>query len=316
VALAAVLLYYSVRGIEWRAVGATIARADLRLLALTAAMGTSTLWLRAWRWRLLLSAESPVPLSAAFWATAAGIFANNFLPARAGELVRTYMISSRGLPMPFVLATALAERIVDAIVLIVICAIVLLVLPSPPGWLATAATPFAIVGLLGATAIAVLPFLGPGGRAIIQRLPLAEGMKPALADALDHGLRGMRTFHDAPRLAAFVGLALVIWCVDAAGTVVGGAALGLSIPPAAALLLIAGLSLASALPSTPGYVGIYQFVAVSVLAPFGIVRADAIAYILVAQALMYVVIGLWGGIGLARYRSASIQGRRYGRHLV
>jgi len=293
-----------------------MARADLRLLALTAAIATSTMFLRAWRWRLLLSAEAPVPLTAAFWATAAGLFGNNFLPARAGELVRTYMISAYGLPMPFVLATAFAERIVDAIVLIVICAGVLLLLPSPPGWLAQAATPFAVIGLAGAAAIAVLPFLGSTGRAVIQRLPLADTLKPRLGDALDHALRGMRTFHDAPRVAAFLALALVIWCVDAAGTVVGGAALGLSIPPSAALLLIAGLSLASALPATPGYVGIYQFVTVSVLAPFGIARADAIAYILVAQATMYVVIVIWGGIGLAKHRSTSIRGPGYGRHLV
>ena len=39
------------------------------------------------------------------------------------------------------------------------------------------------------------------------------------------------------------------------------------------------MGLASALPSTPGYVGIYQFVAVSVLTPFGFSRTDAIAYI-------------------------------------
>jgi hypothetical protein len=41
--------------------------------------------------------------------------------------------------------------------------------------------------------------------------------------------------------------------------------------------------LGSALPSTPGYVGIYQFAAVSALTPFGFSRADAIAYVLVAQ---------------------------------
>ena len=56
--------------------------------------------------------------------------------------------------------------------------------------------------------------------------------------------------------------------------------------------------------STPGYVGIYQFVAVTVLQPFGFSRTDAIAYILVAQALLYVVIGFWGSLGLWRYRRA------------
>jgi glycosyltransferase 2 family protein len=311
-----VLLYYSLRGIDWRAVGATIGGADLGLLVLCAAIASGTLLLRAWRWRILLNAEADVPVSTAFWATAAGLFANNFLPARAGELVRTYMISARGLPLPYVLATALAERIVDAVVLLVICSLVLIGLPSPPGWFATAATPFAAIGLAGAAAIAVLPFLGSTGRAVIQRLPIAAALKPRVSEAMDHGLRGMRAFHHPLRLGAFLALALVIWCVDAAGTVIGGAALGLSIPPAAALLLIAGLSLGSALPATPGYIGIYQFVAVSVLTPFGIVRGDAIAYILVAQALMYAVVAVWGSVGLAKYRRGAVQREGSNRDLV
>jgi uncharacterized membrane protein YbhN (UPF0104 family) len=97
---------------------------------------------------------------------------------------------------------------------------------------------------------------------------------------------------------------VVIWTLDAVGTVIVGAALGFRIPIAVAFLLIAGLGLGSALPSTPGYVGIYQFVAVTVLTPFGFSRTDAIAYILVAQALIYVVIGFWGSLGLWHYRRA------------
>ena len=72
-----------------------------------------------------------------------------------------------------------------------------------------------------------------------------------------------------------------------------------------AFLLIAGLGLGSALPSTPGYVGIYQFVTVTILTPFGFSRTDAIAYILVAQALGYAVIGFWGSLGFWRYRRAT-----------
>src|SRR5258708_21774040 len=114
-------------------------------------MGTATLFLRACRWRILLNAEGSIGVSTAFWATAAGFFGNNFLPARAGELVRTFMISSRSpLESAYVLATALSERVADAIVLVVISALVLLLVPAQPGWLAGAARPFAILGLLGA----------------------------------------------------------------------------------------------------------------------------------------------------------------------
>jgi uncharacterized membrane protein YbhN (UPF0104 family) len=161
-----------------------------------------------------------------------------------------------------------------------------------------------MIGLLGALGIAVLPLLEPVARSAIERAPLPQSLRPRALAAMEHGLRGIRAFHDARRLSGFLALTVLIWCLDALGTVVVGAAIGFRIPISLAFLLIAGLGLGSALPSTPGYVGIYQFVAVTVLTPFGFSRTDAIAYILVAQALMYVVIGLWGSLGLWRYRLA------------
>src|SRR6185295_481039 len=181
------------------------------------------------------------------------------------------------------------------------------ILPAQPGWLAGAARPFAILGLLGALGIGVLPLLGPVARSAIERAPLPDLLRLRLGTAVDHGLRGMRAFHDGRRLSGFLGLTALIWCLDALGTVIGGSALGFRIPIAVAFLLMAGLGLGSALPSTPGYVGIYQFVAVTVLTPFGFSRTDAIAYILVAQALGYVVIGFWGALALWRYRQAQRQ---------
>jgi uncharacterized protein (TIRG00374 family) len=301
--LAAVLLYYSLGGIEWRRVARIVASAAPGRLALAAGIGTATLFLRACRWRILLNAEGTVSLSTAFWATAAGYFGNNFLPARAGELVRTFMISSRSaLEATYVLATALSERVADAVALVIISAAVLLILPAQPGWLAGAARPFALLGLLGALGIAVLPLLEPVARSVIERAPLPHSLRPRVMTAVEHGLRGVRAFHDARRLSGFLGLTVLIWCLDALGAVIVGTAIGFRIPISVAFLLIAGLGLGSALPSTPGYVGIYQFVAVTVLTPFGFSRTDAIAYILVAQVLMYVVIGLWGSWGLWRYR--------------
>ena len=305
VGLAAVLLYYSLRGIEWRQVGNVVAGARPGGLMLTAAIGTLTLLLRAYRWRILLNAEGRVSIPTVFWATAAGYFGNNFLPARAGELVRTFLISTRsGLETAYVLATALSERVADAIALVVIGALVLLTIPSPPGWLAGAARPFALLALGGVLAIALLPLLGSVGTTVIERAPLPRGLRPKLIATMEHALRGMRAFHDFRRLSGFLALTVVIWCLDAAGTAIVAAALGLTMPMSAAFLLIAGLGLGSALPSTPGYVGIYQFVAVSVLAPFGFSRADAIAFILVAQAVSYVLVSFWGSIGIARYRRA------------
>jgi uncharacterized membrane protein YbhN (UPF0104 family) len=60
--------------------------------------------------------------------------------------------------------------------------------------------------------------------------------------------------------------------------------------------------LGSALPSTPGYVGIYQFVGMSVLGPFGFSRDAALAYILILQALGYVVILAFGLPGIYKFK--------------
>jgi uncharacterized membrane protein YbhN (UPF0104 family) len=74
-------------------------------------------------------------------------------------------------------------------------------------------------------------------------------------------------------------------------------------PLSVAMLLIVALSLSSALPSAPGYVGVYQFVAVTMLKPFGISPSLAIAFMLVTQALNYAVTSALGLIGITRCTS-------------
>ena len=306
VALAALLLVLALRGVEWRDVIHVAGGADPGGLVVAASLATATLLLRSLRWRLLLNAEGSVSIGTAFWATSAGYLGNNVLPARAGELVRTFMISSRSqLPTTFVLTTALTERLVDAVVLVAIASVVLLTVPLDLGWLAGAVRPLAVAGLLAALLIAFVPLLESFGTSAVQRLPLPAAALTKLLTIVAHGVRGIRAFHDGRRLLAFLSLTAVIWAVDALATVVGGAALGLAIPFPAAFLLLACLGLGSALPSTPGYVGIYQFAAVSALAPFGFSRTDAVAYILVAQGLMIAVMGIFGSVGLLRYRRSS-----------
>ena len=304
IAISGSLLYVSLQGIEWAQVGHTIAGADPIVLGLVCALACGTLFLRALRWRVLLTADASISPAEAFWATAAGYFGNNFLPARAGELVRMHMVArQRNMPHAFVLATAIAERVADAIVLICISAAVILTSHVEAGWMLGAARTLGVVCLLAAAALAVTPFMEEPAIRLVARLPLPAGARHHLLEWLEHGVRGIRAFHSPVRLATFVGYTLVIWLIDAVGTVIGASALGLHMPLRAAFLLLAGLGLGSALPSTPGSVGIYQFVAVSVLVPFGFSRTSAVAYILVAQALSYVVIGIWGGIAVWRYRA-------------
>jgi hypothetical protein len=298
---AIVLLYYSLRGINWPEVWATLAHADLKYILLWLSIVTVALILRALRWRVLLSAEGQVSVPTAFWATAAGYFGNNFLPFRAGEVVRTLMISARtGMSKSFVLTTALSERIFDAITLVGVAAILLLTMPTKPGWFSHAATPFSIIGLGGVLAIVLLPKLEPLWASILRKMPIPSLLTERLIGIMEKVLAGVRALHDAKRLFIFMGFTIVIWSCDSVTAVIGMRALGLSMSLSVAFLLITGLAMGSALPSTPGYVGIYQFVAVSVLVPFGFSKTDAIAYILLFQALQFANYAVWGVLALTR----------------
>jgi glycosyltransferase 2 family protein len=301
--LAVVLLYYSLRGIDWLQVWLTLKTTRLSYLALSLIIAAGSLILRAFRWRVLLQSGGRVGVATAFWATCAGYFGNNYLPARAGELVRTMMVDAEaGLGRTFVLTTALSERIVDAITLVFVSSVVLLTLPTRPGWYGPAAKPFAIVGICGALGIAILPRLERFWKYLLERSPVPEGLRKKLLHILEQILFGLRAFHDARRLLLFMALTAVIWFLDANSFIMAGLSVGISLTLPMACLLITGLGLGSALPSTPGYVGIFQFVAVEVLTPFGFPRAAVIAYMVLVQVMQYLTTGTWGLLALWRFR--------------
>jgi hypothetical protein len=88
--------------------------------------------------------------------------------------------------------------------------------------------------------------------------------------------------------------------MDGVGTIILGHALHLKITITQSILLIASLGLSSAIPSTPGYVGIYQFVAINVLEPFGITNANALALIIFLQVTNLITVSIWGWAGVSR----------------
>jgi uncharacterized membrane protein YbhN (UPF0104 family) len=299
IAVSAILLYYSLRGVEWRRVWHIIATARWQYFAAAAGISAVSFFLRAVRWRILLNAEASFSVGTVFWANMAGYLGNSFLPARAGEVVRTLLISGRSsLSKTYVLTTALSERLMDVIALVLCASLVLLGVSPKPPWMAKASGTMAILAGIGAVAIAVLPHTGDMLATVIGRIPMPGAIRVRLAALAGQVLLGLRAFHDWGRFAGFTFLTVVIWSADACGTIVGAKGLGLEVSFPVALLLLTGLGLGSSLPSTPGYVGVYQIVAEGVLVPFGISRNAALAYILVVQVVGYVVVLALGLPGL------------------
>jgi uncharacterized membrane protein YbhN (UPF0104 family) len=91
--LAAALLYWSFRGVDWRSVWHSIASAKPAYLFGAAAITTFSFFMRAVRWRILLNAEGRLRVATVFRATMVGYLGNSFLPARAGEVLRSVLIS-------------------------------------------------------------------------------------------------------------------------------------------------------------------------------------------------------------------------------
>jgi glycosyltransferase 2 family protein len=296
--IAAILLFLSFRGVAWQDMLVTLRRARIDYLLISFATLSLSYMLRAWRWNVLLRAEANVSVLKTFWATMVGYLGNSFLPARAGEIIRSVMIGRQAnLSTSYVLATALTERLIDVIALVFISLIALMSLPSVPGWLHTAVRVMAVAGAVGGIGLFIAPRIEGLLKRTLARLPLPGHLAERLTGLLEQFLLGMRALHRPGRLFGFIGLTIVIWLIDGVMAIWIAQALDLSLAFPHALLLLAALGLASAAPSTPGYVGIYQFVAVTVLAPFGFAQSQALVYIIAFQAISYAVIILWGLLG-------------------
>jgi len=293
--VAAICLYLSLRGVDWRHVWEAIRRARGVWLWCAAGITAFSLTVRALRWRILLNAEASLRFGTVFRANMVGYLGNNFLPARAGEVLRSMLISRDStLSNTYALTTALSERLMDVIAVILAAALALFALRSKPAWMTDLSRGMAAVAIAGALAIAILPHTGGLIDAVIARLPLPERIRKFLLKTADQILLGIRAFHHWGRLAGFAALTAVVWSADGVTVIVGARALGLSIPPPIAMLLLTAMALGSALPSTPGYVGIYQLAAVMVLGPAGISRDEALAYSFLGQAVSYVVVAALG----------------------
>lgn len=261
---------------------------------------SATYFLRAMRWRVLLNSQKQLSPAGVFWANMAGYLGNNILPARAGEIVRAAYVSRReGIPIVFVLATGFTERLVDLAALVVIGAASVLFAVTFSTSMQEAFKSFAIIAVIGVAFIFLLPFFQDWVLRIFHAFPfLNSSLKKKLEELFLHFVDGVKVIAQPRRGLPFLFFTILIWFMDGMGMVILASSLNETLSLAQSFLLIAALGISSALPSTPGYVGVYQFVAVTILLPFGIARESALALILLVQFLNLLVVSVWGGLGL------------------
>jgi uncharacterized protein (TIRG00374 family) len=294
-----ILLYFSLRNLDWGTFWETISHGHYWFMWLVLPIVSFNYFLRAFRWSLLITSDRKIPLIVVFWANMVGYLGNAYLPARAGELLRSAFLGEKsGLGTSFVLATALVERFLDVITLVIVGSITLALQGNIPPTLMKAIEIMAVLGFAGLVIILILPFYEDRILREMERLPWPEKVHRFLNRQVRRFLLGAHSLQNGRRLAGFMMMTCLIWLIDVVGTTLGVRIISQTLRLDQAFILLAALGLSSAIPSTPGYVGVYQFVALLVLVPFGFSQSEALAYILISQVLGYIVISFWGLIGL------------------
>ena len=88
---------------------------------------------QGWRWSLVLAPIAPVPIWQSVQAIYVGLYANEVLPLRSGEIIRCYLQARHSeIPLSVTLASALIERIFDGIWLIVALVVTIQHVDLPP----------------------------------------------------------------------------------------------------------------------------------------------------------------------------------------
>src|SRR4051812_16234132 len=83
-----------------------------------------TYLVRAWRWQMLLKPLGPTRFRTAFRTTVIGFAALSLLPARAGDLLRPYLLARKeNLPVSATFATVVMERVLDLVAVVVLMAV-------------------------------------------------------------------------------------------------------------------------------------------------------------------------------------------------
>jgi uncharacterized membrane protein YbhN (UPF0104 family) len=226
---------------------------------------------------------------------------NNALPARAGDILKS-VLSSRQAETPTAdgFGTLVAERVLDAIALVAIFAVLVTTLRLPlgvEGWM------LAAVGAALALAAAAAAFLGRD-----------TGAGQRVREVAMRLLAPTRRLW-SPTGAGLLALSIVLWLIEGSVYAVLGAVAGVHLSLLDGLYIMALANLVALVPAAPGYLGTFDAaVLLGVRLVAGGTHAAALAYAVVVRFVLFVPITLVGLMALVvRYgglRRMSVALRR------
>ncbi len=308
ISISVLLLYFALRDVDAAEIGFELRSARPGWLLIAAIAATLPISLRAWRWGPLIEPVLPhSSFRARNAASFVGFMANNLLPARVGEFARAYALSRlEPVSVSASFASLVVERVFDGLTVVTFL-LVAMTLPSFPTVAAGGLPDFSAMALtlLGAVAavacMLVLMAIFPRPTvSLVERLSrytLPRSLRRPLVDALTAFLDGLGVLR-SPRLLLRVALAsLVVWGVNGASFYFGFLAFDIQAPVSAAFFLQSLIALAVAIPSAPGFFGLFEGAArVGLVDLFGIEVNKAMGFAIgihIAGFIPVTVIGLF-----------------------
>jgi uncharacterized protein (TIRG00374 family) len=232
----------------------------------------------------------------AFAALNIGYLANNLLPLRAGEVIRSVVLGRRsGLGIVGGATAVGAERLLDVVFAATILIAALPAIGVDTGWVSAATAAVA-----AATGIAVLIIIARHRAALAERIEPKLARWPRVAAQVPRivtALGGLAQTRRLARAAAWLGLGWLLgitffWLVMR--SLIPGA------PFVWAAFGIGVMAFGIALPSSPGAIGIYEAAWVGALALCGVDAAEALAFGVASHALTFTITSVCGLVALIR----------------
>jgi len=295
--LGAVLVYLSVRGINFQDVADGLK--TIRYGYVIAVLITLLLMqaLRSWRWGVILSPLEKIDQLSLFSVTSVGFLAVVAIPARLGELARPYLIANKSqIRMTAAVGSVFVERVFDCLTVLFIFIFALFFTPLPP-LLIKAGTVFFLITLSLFVAMIVLitkrEMSLKALNSLFQKLPEKYTLK--INHLFHHFIDGFKIISDVKLLLLLTFLSALIWLIDVAAIYLMFLAFGFTLPLAAPFVVMIILMIGIALPTAPGFIGNWHYSCILGLSLFGISKTDAFTFSVIYH---FISIGLVIILGL------------------
>ena len=298
--MTAVFLWLILRQVDPGAVAAAVGGLALPWLAAALLLLAGDYALRILRWWWMLRVLTPtLPAGACVWPYLSSIAVNNVLPLRAGDALRAFGFR-RELRSPAmrVLGTLVLERLLDMTTLLALFLVGLFAVPTD---LFPQAITVAAAWLVGTTALAlgVLLVLAPRLPALLRRLAAqpaleAHGWSERVQGWGQHFIETFAVLRRPADVLALLGLSLLIWLLEAGVLGSVALALGASAGAGAALFAMATGTLSTLIPSSPGYVGTFDYFTLTALTAYAVPQTQAAAIAFTVHAVLWLPLTLLG----------------------